>query len=331
MKLKRILSALAAAAVLTSLCACGTVSEKTQSADDMFIESVQVTDQPMEIYEEAVPIGTAAAVSTVLTPTAPGTVVYGNSAVSADASNTSDGYVMVKYTKSTTKKVKLLITVPAGTTYTYNLAASGDYETFPLSGGDGTYKLGVYENISGTSYSTVYTTSFTVKLTDQFSPFLLPNQYVNYTAESQVVRKAAELTKSCKTDLESIKAVYEYVVKNFTYDKELAATVKSGYIPDVDSVLAKKKGICFDYAAVMTAMLRSRDIPTKLVVGYTGKTYHAWINTYTDETGWVEASIYFDGTTWKLMDPTFASTGKSSSTIMNYINDSANYTAKYLY
>ena len=331
MKLKRILSALAAAAVLTSLCACGTVSEKTQSADDMFIESVQVTDQPMEIDEEAVPMGTSAAVPTILTPTAPGTVTYGNQSVAVDASNTADGYVMVKYLGTSAKKIKLLVTVPAGTTYTYNLSASGNYETFPLSGGDGTYKLGVYENISGTSYSTVYTVSLTVKLTDQFSPFLLPNQYVNYTADSQAVKKAAELTKSCKTDLESIKTVYEYVVKNFTYDKELAATVKSGYIPDVDSVLAKKKGICFDYAAVMTAMLRSRDVPTKLVVGYTGKTYHAWINTYTDETGWVEGSIYFDGTTWKLMDPTFASTGKSSSAIMNYINNSANYTAKYLY
>jgi hypothetical protein len=331
MKLKRALSVLSAAAILAGLCACGSVQEKAKSVDDMFIEQTQVTDQPMEIDEEAVPIGAAAAVSTVLTPKASGTVVKGNSDVSIDASNTGDGYVMVKFLRSTTKRLKLLVTVPDGTTYTYNLPASGSYQTFPLSGGDGTYKLGVYENISGTSYSTVYTVSLSVKLTDQFSPFLLPNQYVNYTSSSQVVKKAAELTAGCKTDIDSIKAVYQYVVKNFTYDKELAATVKSGYLPNIDSVLAKKKGICFDYAAVMAAMLRSQGIPTKLVVGYTGKTYHAWINTYTKESGWVEGSIYFDGTTWKLMDPTFASTGKSSSTIMKYINNSDNYTAKYLY
>lgn len=54
----------------------------------------------------------------------------------------------------------------------------------------------------------------------------------------------------------------------------------------------------------MTAMLRSQDIPTKLVVGYTGNLYHAWINVYLEGQGWVDNIIYFDGTSWKLMDPT---------------------------
>ena len=54
-----------------------------------------------------------------------------------------------------------------------------------------------------------------------------------------------------------------------------------------EDLLAQKKGICFDYAALMTAMLRSQDIPTKLVVGYTGNLYHAWINVYLEGQGWV--------------------------------------------
>ena len=81
----------------------------------------------------------------------------------------------------------------------------------------------------------------------------------------------------------------------------------------------------------MSAMLRSQNIPTKLVVGYTGTAYHAWISTYTTKSGWVEGVIFFDGTTWKLMDPTFASSGKSSDAIMKYIGDGKNYTEKYLY
>ena len=81
----------------------------------------------------------------------------------------------------------------------------------------------------------------------------------------------------------------------------------------------------------MTAMLRSRGIPCKLVVGYSGKAYHAWINTYTNEGGWVDSVIYFDGTSWKLMDPTYASTGRQSDAIMKYIGNGANYKAKYLY
>ena len=107
--------------------------------------------------------------------------------------------------------------------------------------------------------------------------------------------------------------------------------MQSGYLPDVDEILASGKGICFDYASLMAAMLRSQNIPTKLVVGYTGYVYHAWINVYAQESGWVEGVIFFDGSQWKLMDPTFASSGKSSDAILAYIGDGTNYSAKYFY
>ena len=83
--------------------------------------------------------------------------------------------------------------------------------------------------------------------------------------------------------------------------------------------------------ALMTAMLRSQDIPTKLVVGYTGNLYHAWINVYLDGQGWVDNVIYFDGHDWKLMDPTFASNGNQSEEIMKYIGNGSNYQGKYSY
>ena len=69
----------------------------------------------------------------------------------------------------------------------------------------------------------------------------------------------------------------------------------------------------------------------KLVVGYTGKVYHAWLNVWSEESGWVDGMIFFDGADWKLMDPTFASSGKQSESIMKYINNPKNYSAKYLY
>ncbi|MBQ2868224.1 MAG: transglutaminase domain-containing protein, partial [Firmicutes bacterium] len=97
------------------------------------------------------------------------------------------------------------------------------------------------------------------------------------------------------------------------------------------TVLEEKKGICFDYAAMMTAMLRSQDVPCKLVVGYAGTAYHAWINVWTEESGWIDAVVFFDGKTWQRMDPTFASSAKQSEAIMKYIGDGSNYTAKYFY
>ena len=121
------------------------------------------------------------------------------------------------------------------------------------------------------------------------------------------------------------------MVKNISYDYDKAKTVQSGYLPKLDTVLAERKGICFDYAALMAGMLRSQGIPCKLVVGYAGTAYHAWISVWSKETGWIEGAIYFDGSTWQRMDPTFASSGGSSDSVMKYIGDGKNYSEKYLY
>ena len=292
---------------------------------------MEADDSAERVTIGAEPIPLAAGVPAVdLAAVASGTLVQSNSKVLLDYSNVANGYIMVKYSGSN-KKVKTIITGPSGTAYNYNQSLTGDYDVFVLSDGSGSYKIAVYENISGTSYSTAFSHTISVKLNDEFSPFLRSNKYVGYTGESAAVKLAADLTKGKKTENDKIKAIYEYAVSNISYDYELAKTVTSGYIPDIDSVLTKKKGICFDYAAVMTAMLRSQSIPTKLVFGYTGSVYHAWISTYSKESGWVTASIYFDGTSWKLMDPTFASTGNSSAEIMKYIGNGKNYTAKYIY
>ena len=95
--------------------------------------------------------------------------------------------------------------------------------------------------------------------------------------------------------------------------------------------LTTKKGICFDYASLMAGMLRSQGVPCKLVVGYAGTAYHAWISVWSAETGWVDGAIYFDGSVWQRMDPTFASSSKGSEAIMQYIGDGKNYSVKYVY
>ena len=268
-------------------------------------------------------------------PVASGVLTKANTKATLDYSNSGDGYVMIKYA-GTNSKVKVMVTGPSGTAYTYNIRLDGAYDVFPLSDGNGGYKVGVYENISGTSYSTAFSHSITVTLNDQLGPFMRSNKYVDYSAASAVVKKAADLTKNCITSQEKVDAVYKFVIGNITYDYTLADKVASGevsgYIPVLDSVLSSGKGICFDYAAVMTAMLRSQGVPTQLVFGYAGETYHAWINVYSAETNtWETATIYYDGTQWKRMDPTFASTASSSSAILSYIGNGANYVTKFIY
>ena len=326
------LCALMAVVLLLTACATsgnGAANNNAGAEEDAAVEGQEVELGPL--LDESVPLAGAPAVSTVLTPVASGKSVKNNSSATVDYSNCADGYVMVKWTGGGDPKLKVQVKGPSGTTYTYNLRTDGEYDVFPLSDGSGSYSVTVYKNISGTKYSTVLGVSLTARLTDEFAPFLRPNQYVNYTEDSTAVAKGAELTAGMEDNLEKVAAIYDYVVKNLTYDRKKAQTVKSGYLPDIDKVLEEKKGICFDYAALMAAMLRSQEVPVKLVVGYTGKVYHAWLNVWSEESGWVDGMIFFDGADWKLMDPTFASSGKQSESIMKYINNPSNYTAKYLY
>ncbi|OUQ57427.1 transglutaminase [Tyzzerella sp. An114] len=264
-------------------------------------------------------------------PVASGTTVYNNSKAAVDASNASEGYIMVKYTGGTDKKIKCIVQKSGGAAYTYNLNNKGNYETFPLAEGNGKYSVTVYENISGTKYSTAYNTSFNVNIKDEFSPFLYPNQYVNFNSNSDVVALADKLVSDTPEELDKLKKIYYYVIGNISYDTQKAQTVQSGYLPNPDEIIKLKKGICFDYAAVMTSMLRSQGIPSKLVVGYSGSLYHAWINVYIKGVGWIDKAVYFDGKSWELMDPTFASSSKNSIRIQQYIGDGSNYTAKYAY
>ena len=132
------------------------------------------------------------------------------------------------------------------------------------------------------------------------------------------------------TDLEVVENIYNYVTQNISYDTDKAESVSYGYLPSVDETLASGTGICFDYAALMSALLRLQKIPTKLQVGYSGDAYHAWISTYVDDTGWVDNIIEFDGKSWQLMDPTLAANNDEAS-VKEYVGDGSNYVVKYSY
>lgn len=280
---------------------------------------------------EAIKTGTGTRDSTpvCLVPEAPGEVVYGNELAEVDASNASEGYVIVRYLGDC-PKVKLQITGPNEVTYTYNCKGGGEQEVFPLAAGDGDYEVAVYENIEGTQYATAYTTNVTVALSDPNRPFLYPNQYVAFDKDSQAVAQGVELAAPCSDDLEVVSNVYNFLIANVTYDTEEADTVQSGYIPDVDDVLERKTGICLDYAALMATMLRSQRIPTRLEVGYAGIAYHAWISTYIEDIGWVNGIVEFDGHDWQMMDPTFAA-NSSVGDLKSFIGSGDNYELKYSY
>jgi len=149
--------------------------------------------------------------------------------------------------------------------------------------------------------------------------------------DSGVVALAAALAEGAHSELDVVANIYQHIINNIEYDHELALAIVEGrvtaHLPDVDATLETGKGICFDYAALMAAMLRSQKIPTKLTLGYvSGGIYHAWVSVYTQETGWVNV-VRFDGICWTLMDPTFSAGAAQGASLdlAEFLGDGANH------
>lgn len=251
--------------------------------------------------------------SVVRSPKVSGKKVLSGSGAVIDVSNSSQGYLMAKCS-GCSKRLKLQIKT-SKMTYNYDLNNKGSYEVFPLQMGNGSYTVRVMKNVSGSSYSQLFADDFSVSLESNLLPYLYPNQYVNFSSSSAAVKKASNLCAGCSTDIEKLKAIYNFMTDEISYDYAKAKSVKSTYLPDVDSVLASKKGICFDYSSLMAAMLRSQNIPTQLVIGSAGAVAqnHAWNEVYIRGTGWITIKIKNNGTGWKLLDPTFGEKAGSAS------------------
>ena len=262
-----------------------------------------------------------------LVPKKSGTDILGTDELCIDAGNSSEGYLYLTYSGEN-EDVKLQISCDGGTTYTHKIK-TGDM-VIPLTQGDGCYEIIAYEGMGNGQYSIMYTGKTDVLLVNEYNSYLYPNYYVNFTEDSEAVSIGKEEAADCTCDLEVIAAVYQYVVDNIEYDHEEAETVASDYVPDVDEVLETGKGICYDYASLMAAMLRSQRIPTRLEVGYAGDAYHAWVTTYVEDIGWINGVIQFDGADWTLMDPTFAANA-DAKTLKDFLGDGNNYTTKYIY
>ncbi|MDO5136198.1 MAG: transglutaminase-like domain-containing protein [Eubacteriales bacterium] len=264
---------------------------------------------------------------TVLVPEAPGEEILGDPPLTLDISNLDQGYFVAQAQDDGYRKNIQLIGEDQ-VQYSYFLD-SGEETVIPFTSGSGTYQLSCYQEVDGSRFAALFAQVLDVSLKNEFLPFLYPNQYISFTPDSQASKLALDLLPDDATDMEGLDAIYEYVTSHVVYDDEKAATVNPGYLPDVDETLATGTGICFDYAALMTAMLRSRDIPSKLQIGYSGSIKHAWIDVYLRSKGWVEAAVYFDGDTWQRMDPTFASNSEDAEFIQSYIGDGSNYTVQF--
>lgn len=228
-------------------------------------------------------------------PEATGELVFEGEGITIDASNAADGYIMVK---SEPNEHKLKLRIACGDmTYGYDLPSDGHYVAFPCQMGNGVYLVRVMEHVKEDLYAQLFAEEIEVSIRDPLRPFLYASQYVYFDAASTVVAESNLLTEGLGTDDMIVQKLYRFVAGNTVYDYEKAATVEQGYLPNPDETLASGTGICFDYSALLAAMLRAQGIPTKLVVGVVMPEgiVHAWNQAYI-QGEWVWMDATFDDT-----------------------------------
>ena len=243
-----------------------------------------------------------------------------------DTSHTSEGYVGA----SATIDGKLKFQVLSGEmSYNYDLPSDGTPIICPLNMGDGSYTLRVMQNTSGSNYVEVFSTTADVSLDSEFAPYLCPNVFCDFSASSSCVAKAQELAASAADEVEAMDAIYSWITSNVRYDSNKAQELQSstGYVPNPDDTFKSKSGICFDYASLGAAMLRSIGIPCKILTGYVAPDgiYHAWNMVYLNGS-WESAHISVDAQTWSRVDLTFAAAGD-----LDTVGDGSAYTDRYTY
>ena len=246
--------------------------------------------------------------SSIRMPKASGTVTMEKNGAFMDASNSDQGYVMVKCTGG--KKIHKVGISTSQATYYYTLPEDGRLITCPLQMGDGDYTVQIFEQVSGTKYAPLCKWELDVKMKDDVLPYLYPNQFVDYSAADRAVKLSFEQCAKEKSTRKKAEKLYDFVAAEIDYDYDKAASVQSGYLPSPDKTLAEKKGICFDYAALLATMLRVQDIPARMQMGELApdNVYHAWNLVCIDDA-------------WYLMDATLDGQGygdESYTAVKNY-------------
>ena len=208
-----------------------------------------------------------------------------------DKSRLNSGIIGVDYSFRKDTKMKVMIS-KGNSQYTYDLKSNN---TYPLQFGNGKYIISILENVEGNKYRLLGEEEIDLKLKDKNQVFLQSIQLINWNEDMETIKKAREITKDAKNGEEKVKAIYNYIINNISYDNKKAKSVQAGYIPSIDETINSGKAICYDYAALFAGMLRSVDIPTKLIMGYKNdiEEYHAWNEVYLNDK-WITIDTTYD-------------------------------------
>lgn len=103
---------------------------------------------------------------------------------------------------------------------------------------------------------------------------------------------AAEVTKGKVTDLEKVRAIYDYAVTNLKYDKTGTGWGRG----DIFFACDEKRGNCTDFHALVIGLARACNMPARFSMGFplpedkiegAISGYHCWAEVYVKGFGWL--------------------------------------------
>lgn len=201
-----------------------------------------------------------------------------------DVSTASDGYFTVEYSGSVNARMKVGVTYGSNTVF-YDYAP-GSSSGYTFANGNGTYTVTLFQNVSGTSYKSIASSTTRVNLSDHLAPYRASTAEVTFSKNDAVGQKAAEICSNITDEGAKIAAIHNFIAANYCYDNNFAANVENGtiknYTPNTNELIDKSTGVCYDFSALFAAMCRSQDIPCAVAKGYLSSKYHAWNMVYTN-------------------------------------------------
>lgn len=131
---------------------------------------------------------------------------------------------------------------------------------------------------------------------------------LNYTRlprlDPRIPRLAAEITASSTNNYDRAVALEKHLATHFTYSLQLSRTTPRD--PLAEFLFERRQGHCEYFASSMAVMLRTLQIPSRVVNGFRTGEFNDLTSQYvvraSDAHAWVEA--YFPGYGWVSFDPT---------------------------
>ncbi len=272
--------------------------------------------------------------------------VYANKYVKINTNTANKGYLEVEYLD--TKGYDIKVSMCSNKKNEYGNLASWKYQTnnkgkctikAALTYGNAEYTINVISTMKNDSTGVERISkkaTLTINLTNVSSTgaFLLNGGEVEFNTSMSFIKKANEIASTCKDDFEKVSKIYDWLTQYIKY-QVVEDTVVGQYKCDLNKIYNRKTGVCYDYAVVLAAMLRSQGIPCKVVFGKYANSAaglgHAWNEVYIAKSGSITTNeLSITGNKWCTLDPTLSNVNSSQSAI-DFMNNDKNYTWELYY